>query len=92
MLDSSRGDGDLKTLEHFHKYLYRQEFHLRTDHSALTWLLSFRNLELQTARRVQRLQEYNFTSEHRQGTRNTNADARSRRPCPEEFLHCQKIE
>jgi hypothetical protein len=34
----------VKTLEHFHKYLYGQQFHLRTDHSALTWLLSFKNL------------------------------------------------
>jgi hypothetical protein len=38
------------TLEHFHKYLYGQEFHVRTDHSALTWLMSFKNLEGQTAR------------------------------------------
>jgi hypothetical protein len=30
--------------EHFHKYLCGQEFHLRTDHSALTRLLSFKNL------------------------------------------------
>jgi hypothetical protein len=35
----------VKTLERFHNYLYGQEFHLRTDHSALTWLLSFKNLE-----------------------------------------------
>jgi hypothetical protein len=35
----------VKTLEHFHTYLYGQEFHLRTDHSALTWLMSFKNLE-----------------------------------------------
>jgi hypothetical protein len=54
----------VKTLEHFHKYLYGQEFQLLTDHSALTWLLSFRNLEAQTARWVQSLQEYNFTSDH----------------------------
>jgi hypothetical protein len=26
----------VRTLEHFHKYLYRQPFQLRTDHSALT--------------------------------------------------------
>jgi hypothetical protein len=26
----------VRTLEHFHKYLYGQQFHLRTDHSALT--------------------------------------------------------
>jgi hypothetical protein len=51
----------MKTLEHFHKYLYGQQFHLRTDHSALSWLLSFKNLEEQTARWIQRLQGYNFT-------------------------------
>jgi hypothetical protein len=82
----------VKTREHFHKYLYGQEFHLRTDHSALTWLLSFRNLEGQTARWVQRLQEYNFTSEHRQGIRHTYEDALSTRPCPGKCLHCQNIE
>jgi hypothetical protein len=38
----------VKTTEHFHKYLCGQEFHLRTDHSALTWMLSFKNLEGQT--------------------------------------------
>ena len=65
---------------------------MRTDHSALTWLLSFRNLEGQTARWVQRLQEHNFTSEQRQGIRRTNADALSRRPCPEGCSHCQKVE
>jgi hypothetical protein len=48
---------NVRTLEHFHKYLYVQEFHLRTDHSALTWLMSFKNLEVQTARWIQRLQE-----------------------------------
>jgi hypothetical protein len=81
-----------KTIDHFHKYLYGQQFHLRTDHSALTRLLSFKNLEGQTARWIQRLQEYNFTSEHRQGRRHTKADALSRRPCPEGCPHCQKIE
>jgi hypothetical protein len=47
----------VKTLKHFHKYLYGQQFHLRTDHSVLTWLLSFKNLEVQRARWIQRLQE-----------------------------------
>ena len=65
---------------------------MRTDHSALTWLLSFRNLEGQTGRWVQRPQEYNFTSEHRKGIRHTNADALSRRPCSEGCSHCQKLE
>jgi hypothetical protein len=35
----------VRTLEHFHKYLHGQEFHLRMDHSAVTWLMSFKNLE-----------------------------------------------
>jgi hypothetical protein len=67
---------------------------LRTDHSALTWLLSFKNLLLegQTARWIQHLQEYNFTSEHRQVRKHNKADALSRRPCPEGCSHCQKIE
>jgi hypothetical protein len=82
----------VKTLEHFRKYLYGQQFHLRTDHSALTWLLCFNNLEGQTVSWIQRLQEYNFTSEHRQGRKHNNADALSRRPCPEVCSHCQKIE
>jgi hypothetical protein len=82
----------VRTLEHFRKYLYGQEFHLRMDHSALTWLLSFKNLEGQTARWIQRLQEYNFTFEHRQGRKHINADALPRRPCQEECTHCHKVE
>jgi hypothetical protein len=47
----------VKTLEHFQKYLYGQEFNLHTDHSALIRLLSFRSLEGQMASWVQHLQE-----------------------------------
>lgn len=47
----------VKTLEHFHKYLYGQEFHWCTDHSAPTWLLRFRNLEGLKDRRAQHVQE-----------------------------------
>jgi hypothetical protein len=32
-------------MEHFHKYLYGQAYHLPTDHSVVTWLLSFNYLE-----------------------------------------------
>jgi hypothetical protein len=45
-----------------------------------------------TARCVQCLHEHNFILEHRQGHKHTNADALSRRPCPKEFTHCQKVE
>jgi hypothetical protein len=64
----------MRTLEHFHKSLYGQEFHLRTDDSALTWLLKFKNLEGQTVRWIQRLQECDFSFEHRQGWKHKNAD------------------
>jgi hypothetical protein len=57
----------MRTLEHFHKYLYEQESHLCTDHSALTWLVDFKNLEGEIARWIQHLQEYNLTSKHRKG-------------------------
>lgn len=58
----------VKTLENFHKYLYVQEFRLCIDHSTLTLLLSFMKLEGQRAQWVQRLHEYNFTSEYRHQT------------------------
>jgi hypothetical protein len=82
----------VRTLEHFHKYLYGKAIHLRTDHSALTWLMNFKNLEGQSARCVQRLQEYNFTSEHRQGQKQKYANALSRRPRQKECRHCHKVE
>jgi len=67
------------------------KFDLRTDISALTWLLSLRNLEGQTAEWVQRLQEYNFTSEHRQGIKHIKSDALSRRSYSEECFHCRRL-
>jgi hypothetical protein len=54
--------------------------------------MSFKNLEGQTARWIQRLQEYNFTSKHRKGLKHNNADALSRRSCQEECTHCHKVE
>jgi hypothetical protein len=54
--------------------------------------MNIKNLEGQTARWVQRIQEYKFTSEHRQGRKNKNADALSKRICQEECTHCHKVE
>jgi hypothetical protein len=45
----------MRTLEYFRKNLYGQEFHLCTNHSALTWLMSFKYLEGQTAHWIQHL-------------------------------------
>jgi hypothetical protein len=59
-------------------HFYGQKFHLRTAHSPLTLLMSLKSLEGQTVRWIQRLQEYNFISEYRQGQKHNNADALAR--------------
>ncbi|GFX21398.1 retrovirus-related Pol polyprotein from transposon 412 [Trichonephila clavipes] len=82
----------VKAIEHFHHYLYGQKFLLRTDHASLTWLMSFRNTEGQVARWIQRLNEYYFDIRHRKGSSHGNADALSRRPCPENCRHCSRVE
>lgn len=82
----------VKTLQHFSKYIIGRKFLLRTDHAALKWLLQFKNPEGQVARWIEQLQEYDFITEHRSGKTHGNADALSRRPCPEECKHCVKQE
>lgn len=82
----------IKSIEHFHKYLYGRHFHLRTDHAALRWLLNFRNPEGQLARWIERLQSYDFSIEHRAGKIHSNADALSRRPCREDCKYCNRAE
>ncbi|CAK1599253.1 unnamed protein product [Parnassius mnemosyne] len=84
--------GVVKSLQHFSKYLLGRKFHLRTDHAALKWLLQFKNPEGQVARWIELLQEYDFVIEYRSGKSHGNADALSRRPCPEDCKHCTKQE
>ncbi|MBJ5579749.1 hypothetical protein JGG64_23060 [Salmonella enterica subsp. enterica serovar Derby] len=82
----------VKAVEHFHHYLYGQKFLVRTDPGALRLLMSFRNPEDQTARWIQRLQEYHFTIEHRSSCSHRNADALSRRPCAADCKSCSRAE
>ncbi|GBN85459.1 Transposon Ty3-I Gag-Pol polyprotein [Araneus ventricosus] len=82
----------VKSIEHFHYYLYGRKFLLRTDHASLRWLLNFREPEGQIALWIQRLQEYDFEIQHRKGTSYGNADALSRRPCKESCKHCTNAE
>jgi hypothetical protein len=42
--------------------------------------------------RVQGLQEYNFTLEHRQGHKHTNADALFKRQCSKNALTARKLD
>ena len=83
----------VKSIEHFHAYLYGRKFQLRTDHAALQWLLHFHCPEGQVARWIQSLQQYNFTVQHRAGSKHGNADALSRQPClPEACKYCDRLE
>ncbi|GBM24788.1 Transposon Ty3-I Gag-Pol polyprotein [Araneus ventricosus] len=82
----------VKSIEHFHHYLYGLKFLLRTDHASLRWLLNFREPEGQIARWFQRLLDYDFEIQHRKGTSHGNADALSRRPCKESWKHCTNAE
>ncbi|UYV74968.1 hypothetical protein LAZ67_12001925, partial [Cordylochernes scorpioides] len=82
----------VKSIEHFHHYLYGQEFILRSDHASLQWLLNFKKLEGQLARWIQRLQEYQVKIQHRPGKRHQNADALSRGPCVPQCEHCARAE
>ena len=57
-------------------------FTVRTDHSSLTWLLRFKELQGQLARWIEELSQYHMVVRHRAGIRHGNADALSRIPDP----------
>jgi len=80
-------------IRHFRYYLGGLHFTVRTDHSALQWLMSFKEPEGQLARWIEELQAYDFTVVHRPGARHGNADALSRRPCSADGCnYCEKRE
>ena len=83
----------VRSVQHFHPYLYGRHFTIRTDHAALRWLLSFRSPEGQVARWIECLEQYDFQIEHRPGAKHGNADALSRRPClSNDCRHCDRLE
>ncbi|GBM82889.1 hypothetical protein AVEN_195520-1 [Araneus ventricosus] len=55
-------------------------------------LWQFKEPEGQIARWIQRLQEYDFEIQHRNGTSRGNLDSLSRRPCKESCKHCTNAE
>lgn len=69
--------------QHFRYYLLGRHFKLRSDHSSLQWLRNFKEPEGQVARWLEQLAEFDFTLVYREGARHNNADALSRRPCPQ---------
>ena len=67
-------------IRHFHHYLYGGKFTVRTDHGALQWLMSFKDLEGKIARWLEILGTYDYEVVYRPGGKPGNADALSRRP------------
>ena len=63
----------------FKHYLLGKQFLLRTDHSSLRWIFSFKDPRNQLARWLEILSQYDFKIEHRRGKSHSNADAMSRR-------------
>lgn len=71
----------VKAIDHFRYYLCGLSFMVRTDHSALHWLMTFKEPEDQIAHWLKKLVLFSFTVEHRPGACNANIDAMSRCPC-----------
>ena len=63
---------------HFRHYLLGNQFTLRTDHKALIWLHSFREVDGLLARWIERLAVFDYVVTHRPGKQHVNADALSR--------------
>ena len=76
------------SIRHFKYYLCGLPFVVRTDHSALQWLMSFKEPEGQVARWLEELQAYVFEVKHRADARHTNAEVLSLRPCTAEGCRC----
>lgn len=81
------------SVKSFHHYLYGQKFIIRSDHTSLRWLMSFKDLEGQLARWLERLQQYDFEVIYQKGNLHKNADDLSGCPCAETTCnYCTRVE
>jgi len=69
----------------FRHYLLGKEFLVRTDHSSLRWIMSFKSPTDQMARWLEILSQFNFKIEHRKGSKHLNCDSLSGIPCDPDF-------
>ena len=65
-------------VEKFAPCLLGRNFIIRTDHSALRWIMNFRNPTGIVARWLETLARFQFSVEHRPGAEHVLADALSR--------------
>jgi len=71
----------IRSLKHFHHYIYGQKILLRTDNAAVSWLKKLKCPTGQIARWIQLVEQYDIEIIHRPGTQHRNADALSRPEC-----------
>lgn len=74
----------VEAIKVFRPYLYGRRFTLETDHKALTWLMTKKDLTGKLMRWSLELQEHDIDIKFRQGTDNVVADALSRFPADTE--------
>ncbi|XP_057380292.1 uncharacterized protein LOC130702681 [Daphnia carinata] len=67
-------------LKKLRTYGYGRHFFVKTDSSAVKWMMGKKDLKGKFVRWVLELQEFNFTIEHLKGTDNIVADTLSRNP------------
>ena len=65
-------------VEYFRHYLLGWHFLVRSDHQALKWLFSLKELKSRVARWLEVLAAYDFELEYRAGIKHGNADGMSR--------------
>jgi len=71
-------------LKYFRSYLYGTKFKIITDHRPLVWLFNVMDPGSRLIRWRLKLEEYDYEIIHKAGKDNTNADALSRNPIPDD--------
>lgn len=61
---------------------------VRTDHNSLVWLMRFKHIEVQLARWLEELAQFDMATLHRHGNKHTNADALNRIPDDRPVCDC----